>query len=133
MPRKVPKTAEELTTERANLPDAMSEKQLQRVSVGRLRYALSQLAQNNVQHVQDWLVAIEIADGPKAAMELYLKMIEYSVPKLSRTEVKVEDSAGNALVTELSMDVLQDMVRNFVKEESRTVESTAEDVTQNSD
>ena len=130
MPQTEPKTAEELTAERqANLPDALSETQLNRVSTGRVRYALSQLAQNNVEQVQRWLVAIELVDGPKAAFDSYMKMIEYSIPKLRRTEVKVEDSAGNAIVTEMSFEDLQELVNNGVRaaqaairDEERTIE-----------
>ncbi len=113
----------------ASLPEALSEKQLQRVSTGRVRYALSQLAQKNVEDVQSWLDAIAIVDGPKAALEMYLKMIEYCVPKLSRTEVKVEDGAGNVAVAQLSIADLQDMIREGVRLEGRTIEGTAKDVT----
>tara|TARA_R100001143_G_scaffold28420_1_gene28081 strand:+ start:4009 stop:4437 length:429 start_codon:yes stop_codon:yes gene_type:complete len=112
MPRTEPKTEQELAADRkASLPDALSEQALQRVSTGRVRYALSQLAQGNVDRVQDWLDRIEMLDGPKAAMDTFLKMLEYSVPKLQRTEVKVEDSAGNAIVTEMGMDDLLEMIQ----------------------
>lgn len=128
--RTVPLSDEEIAEARKNsLPEALSEKALQRVSTGRVRYALSQLAQNNVEKVQEWLDAIELVDGPKAAMEIYLKMIEYSVPKLSRTEVKVEDSAGNAVVAELGMDDLKEIIRKGVQLEMRTIDSSADEVT----
>ena len=131
MPLTKPKTAKELTADRkAALPDAISETQLQRVSTGRVRYALSQLAQNNVTQVQRWLDAIELIDGPLAAFNAYMKMIEYSIPKLSRTEVKVEDSAGNAIVRELSMEDLQELVRKGVKAQhdaERTIEGSLDD------
>lgn len=134
MPRTTPQTAEELAAARAaSLPDTLSEKQLQRVSTGRVRYALSQLAQNNVEQVQRWIDAIELIDGPKAAFDSYMKLIEYSVPKLSRTEVKVEDSAGNAVVRELSMEDLQELVRKGVRAQLRTIDGQAEDVTKNTD
>ncbi len=122
MPRKEPLTKEELVEQhKASLPDALSEQQLQRVSTGRVRYALSQLAQGNVERVQKWLDAIEIVDGPKAAFELYLKMIEYCVPKLSRTEVKVEDAAGNVAVAQLSIPDLQELIRQGVRAENSVV------------
>lgn len=124
MPRTTPKTAEELAADR-KLPEVLTENQLQRVSTGRVRYALSQLAQNNVEEVQRWLTQIELIDGPKAAFDSYMKMIEYSVPKLSRTEVKVEDSAGNAVVAELGMEDLQEMIRRGVaaaRDEERTID-----------
>ena len=114
-----PKTPEDLAAERkASFPDAVTEKELQRVSTGRVRYALSQLAQNNVDQVQRWLTAVEISDGPKAAMELFLKMIEYSVPKLSRTEVKVEDAAGNTVMAQVSMEHLRELIQQGSKLQS---------------
>ena len=111
-----------------DLPDVMSEKQLQRVSTGRVRYALSQLAQNNIERVQELLDAIEVVDGPKAAFDSLMKLLEYSIPKLSRTEVKVEDTAGNAVVAELDMEALQEIIRRGVNAELRTIEGTAEEV-----
>jgi hypothetical protein len=123
-----PKTKAELQeARRESLPEALSEKQLQHVSTGRVRYALSQLAQDNVGQLQEWIDQIALVDGPKAAFEIYLKMIEYSIPKLSRTEVKVEDSAGNAAVAQLSMDDLQQMIRTGVALETRTIEGELEE------
>jgi hypothetical protein len=128
----IPKTAEELTAQRkASLPEAISETQLQRVSTGRVRYALSQLAQNNIERVQDLLDAIGLTEGPKAEFDAFMKLLEYSIPKLSRTEVKVEDSAGNAIVRELSMEDLQELVRKGVQaqhDQDRTIEGEVERV-----
>lgn len=117
MDKTVPTTAEERRAARqANLPGALSETQLQRVSVGRVRYALSQLAQNNVTAVQGWLDAVSVTDGPAKALELYLKLLEYSIPKLSRTEVHIEDNAGGTALDSLSFADLQEMVQNGVKD-----------------
>ena len=132
--RKEPLTETEIEIARkAALPAALTEQQLQRVSTGRVRYALSQLAQANVSQVQAWLDGIALIDGPKAALEMYLKMIEYSIPKLSRTEVKVEDSEGNVAAASLSIEDLQDMIRTGVELELRTIEGTAVDVTKEVD
>ena len=124
MPRTTPKTPEELEEERKNLPEALSEHQLQRISTGRVRYALSQLAQNNVTQVQRWLDAIEKIDGPKAAFDSFMKLIEYSVPKLRRTEVKVEDSAGNAVVATLGIDELKELIQK-----GSVIDGQADDIT----
>ncbi len=105
----------------SSLPVSLSETALQRVSTGRVRFALSQLAQNNVTQVQHWLDSIALVDGPKAAMELYLKMIEYSVPKLSRTEIKVEDSEGNTAVATLTIEELQQMIRDGARLENKVI------------
>ena len=120
--RKTPLTVADIAAARKNtLPTSLSEAALQRVSTGRVRFALSQLAQQNVTQVQGWLDAIALVDGPKAALELYLKMIEYSVPKLSRTEVKVEDSEGNTAVASLTIEELQQMIRDGVRFEKGVV------------
>ncbi len=117
-----PLSPEELREARLNsMPTSLSETALQRVSTGRVRFALSQLAQNNVTQVQHWLDSVALVDGPKAALELYLKMIEYSVPKLSRTEVKVEDSDGNTAVAQLTIEELQQMIRDGVRFEKGVV------------
>ncbi len=117
MPSSEPKSKSDLEEQRkASLPDALSEQQLQRVSTGRVRYALSQLAQNNVEAVQGWLDAIVVTDGPAKALELYLKLLEYSVPKLTRTEVKVESDGNDTPLDRLDYSDLQDMVRNGVQE-----------------
>jgi len=122
MLRTKPLTPQELAKARKNsLPTSISEQQLQRLSTGRVRFALAQLAQQNVTRVQEWLDAIALTDGPKSAMELYLKMIEYSVPKLSRTEVKVEDNEGNTAVAALSIEDLQQMIRDGVRFEKSVV------------
>lgn len=121
-PRTKPLTEQELADARkGSLPTSISEQQLQRLSTGRVRFALAQLAQKNVTQVQGWLDAISLTDGPKAALELYLKMIEYSVPKLSRTEVKVEDNEGNTAVASLSIEDLQQMIRDGVRFEKSVV------------
>ncbi|MEE8481883.1 MAG: hypothetical protein V3S12_00890 [Acidiferrobacterales bacterium] len=115
-------TKKELRDARINsIPTSLSEVALQRVSTGRVRFALSQLAQANVTSVQRWLDNIELQDGPKAAMELYLKMIEYSVPKLSRTVVAVEDADGNTAVAQLSMDELLEIVRETTRLENKVI------------
>lgn len=117
-----PLTKDEVAEARLNsVPTTLSETALQRVSTGRVRFALSQLAQANVTRVQIWLDCIELVDGPKVAMELYLKMIEYSVPKLSRTEIKVEDTEGNTAVASLSFEELQQMIRDGVRFENKVV------------
>lgn len=107
---------------RASLPDAVSEQQLLRRSTARIRYALSELAVCNVENVQHWLDQVALFEGPGRALELYLKMIEYSVPKLSRAEVKVDDG-DKANTAELTIDDLQQIIRdgiNAAKLENKT-------------
>jgi hypothetical protein len=51
-----------------------------------IRSALKDLADNNLEKVQGWLDSIAEED-PKGALGMYLQLLEYVQPKLSRTEL----------------------------------------------
>jgi hypothetical protein len=57
-----------------------------------VRAAIAVFAQANVERMDGWLTRIEESD-PAKAMDLYLRAIEYHVPKLGRTE-QVGDGGG---------------------------------------
>lgn len=57
-----------------------------------VREAMMQLARGNVGKVQGWLEATAEKDPAKAA-ELFLRLVEFTVPKLSRSELTGEDGA----------------------------------------
>ncbi len=48
--------------------------------------AIALFAEGNSKHLQRWLKQIETDDGALAAMDTYLKVLEYHLPKLGRTE-----------------------------------------------
>lgn len=54
-----------------------------------VREAIAKLAETNVERCQSWLDRIAKSD-PDKAFDLYLKMLEYHVPKLARSEVTGE-------------------------------------------
>jgi hypothetical protein len=54
-----------------------------------IREAFQLLIENNQDKMQLWLTETAIEE-PARALEIILKMSEYIVPKLSRTEVKAE-------------------------------------------
>lgn len=58
-----------------------------------VRAAIAQLAEANVGRCQEWLDAIAIKD-PEKALDLYLKMIEYHIPKLARSELTGKGGAA---------------------------------------
>lgn len=62
-----------------------------------VREAIARLAESTVDQVAVWLKAVA-AEDPAKALDLWLKMIEYHVPKLARTEMTGKD--GGAIVTE---------------------------------
>lgn len=55
-----------------------------------VRQAIAQLAESSAPMVEQWLATVATED-PAKAMDLWLKMIEYHVPKLARTEVTGKD------------------------------------------
>ena len=50
------------------------------------REAIARFVDGNAHRVQEWLDAIAETEGPLVAFRCYTDMIEYHVPKLSRTE-----------------------------------------------
>lgn len=54
------------------------------------REAIASFVDGNSSRIQQWLEEIYEADGPKAALESFEKLLEYHVPKLSRVEHKGE-------------------------------------------
>jgi hypothetical protein len=58
-----------------------------------VREAIRRVAEDNAENFAEWLKTVAIGDGksvkpdPAKAADLYLKAIEYHIPKLARTEV----------------------------------------------
>lgn len=120
---------------RANLPDALSREQLRRRAVSKMRHNLASLVDDKYDDAKRWLEMIEITDGPRAAFEAYLKLLEFAVPKLSRAEVSVEDG-GKTHKADLSMEELQAIIAEGVAartKEERTVEGEYHDLTGDDD
>jgi len=107
---------------RASLPDCLTSEQLRRTAVTRMRWSLTQFIEDNAVRVQEWIDLVALVDGPKEALELYIKMLEFAVPKLSRAEVSVEDG-GKTHTAQLTMEELQNIIR-----EARTIDGTAHEV-----
>jgi hypothetical protein len=55
-----------------------------------VRNAIALIAQNNAGNFAQWLGEVALEDPGKAA-DLYLKAIEYHIPKLARSEVSGPD------------------------------------------
>lgn len=60
-----------------------------------VREAVALIARSNVSKVQGWLERVALLD-PDKALDLYLKLIEYHIPKLARSEHTGAD--GGAIV-----------------------------------
>lgn len=55
------------------------------------REAISRLVDDNAARMQGWLDEIAIDQGPMAAWKCMSDVIEYHIPKLSRTEMTGKD------------------------------------------
>lgn len=51
------------------------------------REAIARLVNDNAARMQEWLDKIASSDGPKAAWDCMVDVIEYHIPKLARTEL----------------------------------------------
>ena len=60
-------------------------------STSNAREAIARFVDGNAHRVQQWLDAIAAENGPLMAFRCYTDMIEYHVPKLSRTELTGKD------------------------------------------
>lgn len=57
------------------------------------REAIAAFVDGNTPRLQAWLDKIERDDGPKAAFQCVMDLLEYHVPKLARTELTGKDGA----------------------------------------
>ena len=55
------------------------------------REAIARLVDHNAERMQGWLDQIAESDGPMAAWKCMNDVIEYHIPKLSRTEMTGKD------------------------------------------
>jgi hypothetical protein len=62
-----------------------------------VREAIALIAQRNVDKFDTWLEQVADVDPYKAA-DLYLKMIEYHIPKLARTEQTGKDGGPQEMI-----------------------------------
>lgn len=55
-----------------------------------VRMAMAQLAEGNIERVQKWLDRVARKD-PARALDLFLRLLEYYIPKLQRSEFTGKD------------------------------------------
>lgn len=67
------------------------------------REAIAAFVDGNSERLQGWLDQIAETDGPKAAFQCLMDVMEYHVPKLARTELTGKD--GGAVKSEVSLIV----------------------------
>ncbi len=94
--------------------------QSRRLANERLRTAIAELTEANIKEVQLWLDIVAF-DDPAKALDLMLRMLEFSVPKLSRVEASITDGRDSG-IKDLTIGDLQRIV-----EDARTIQGEAED------
>lgn len=73
-----------------------------------VKAAIARFAEGNVHKLEEWLEIIANGDGdkvkpdPAKAADLYMKVIEYHIPKLNRTEM-TGDGGGPVQVTGITI------------------------------
>jgi hypothetical protein len=65
-------------------------------STAAVREAIAKMAELNAPHFAMWLDQVA-AKSPEKACDIYLRAIEYHIPKLARTEVTGQDGQPVAL------------------------------------
>lgn len=88
------------TQRKSNLPPGPGPgrpKGLPNKATANAREAVARLVDNNSERLQEWLDQIALTDGPKAAYQCLLDILEYHVPKLSRVENTGKDGAEPTL------------------------------------
>lgn len=104
-----PSTGPEANKPMKTAPIYLTPDQARRNSVAVIRAQLAVLARGNVQRVQAWLDQVAETD-PAEALNLFLRMLEFSVPKLSRAEVAITDDTKDG-VAHLTIADLQALLR----------------------
>lgn len=62
----------------------------QNKATAKVREAIAKMAEENAENFNYWLSEVALK-SPEKACEIYLKAIEYHIPKLARTEVTGND------------------------------------------
>ena len=64
----------------------------------RRRQAIMEVVDGNSHRLQQWLDDVAERDGPAAAIVIYVKMLEFVVPKLARQELVNENVGPQELI-----------------------------------
>lgn len=91
--------------------------QTRKLANERLRVAICELTDANIESVQTWLNKVAIED-PAKAIDFLLRMLEFSVPKLSRVEAQITTGGVSGDLGDLTVRDLQEMVLRHRREGS---------------
>ena len=88
-------------------PEALSQRVVGAITTNRIRSALAELAHGNVDKVQGWLDQVG-AQNPARAVELFMELAQFVLPKVKAVAVDVRSSDGS--VKTLSISELEKIV-----------------------
>lgn len=91
-----------------NHPLALTQGQAKKVTQNRIRSAMAEMAHGKIDKVNAWLDNVA-ADDPARAIELFMQLAEFTLPKLKAVAIDVKSTDGN--VKSLSIAQLEAMVR----------------------
>lgn len=98
--------------------------QTRKLANERLRVAICELTDANMVNVQEWMDMVSKED-PAKAIDFLLRMLEFSVPKLSRVEAQISTGGATGSLGDLTVRDLQEMVLAH-KDAERTHEGEAD-------
>lgn len=83
-----------LSPETAQHPLALTQRQAKQITQNRMRSAMAELSHGKIDRIAVWLEEVA-KESPAKAIELWMQLAEFSLPKLKSIEVNVADSSGN--------------------------------------
>ena len=96
-----------------------------KIATARLRTAIAELTDANLSEMQ-FLIDYVSLDDPKGALDILIRLLEFSVPKLSRVEAVAVDGGGTGL-RDLTIGDLQSMLQAARTHEGESQSEDAED------
>lgn len=98
---------------RVGFPEGMTPRQANAITQARLQFALSQLAEMNVETVHKWLNEVG-EKSPAEAVRLYLELLEFRMPRMKAATVIANlnpgDEIGGKQMKDMSIAELQSLV-----------------------
>ena len=88
-------------------PRALTQGVTRQVTQNRIRAAMAELAHGKIERVSAWLEDVA-RTNPAKAVELFMQLAEYSLPKLKAVAIDVRSSDGS--VKQLSVSDLEKIV-----------------------
>lgn len=85
-----------------------------------VRQAIAVFAEGNIHRLQEWLDAVAETDPAKAA-DLFVRLLEYHIPKLARSEVDVRAKTVPERLSAMSEQELLAIVHDHRAREARLV------------